>query len=236
MKTAAIFAVLAVATVACAEDPSTPSDHMKVYETCLETQCDQKTESGNSACNACMSACMSASYDCDPSSACDSSCSARECSDYDMSTCLEQGYKVVPANNPSSDVQAACDAVLQHVSTCGYTSPATYEDCARYASSESPDVAVPAYQCMAAVDCSSLGDGTSFAACAPPATTFGDDLCTALAASCPDQACSSDYRARLDDDAGWLRQDALDAARTCLTQPSCSETKQCLSTWVSAVE
>jgi hypothetical protein len=236
MKTAAIFAALAVSVVACADDPSTPSDHMKVYETCLETQCDQMTESGNSACNACMDACMSASYDCDPDSACSSSCSARDCSDYDRNTCIDQGYKVVEANDPSADIQSACQATLHHISSCGYQSNATSSDCSRYAANESPDVAVQAYQCMAAVDCGSLGDGTSLAACAPAPTTFGDDICNALASACPDQACSSDYQAELDADAGWLRSDALDAARSCLSQPSCSETRQCLSAWVSAVE
>ena len=236
MKTAAVLAALAVSVIACADDPSTPSDHMKISESCLKTQCDEMQDNGNSACNACMDACMSASYDCDPSSACDSSCSPRDCSDYDRNTCVDQGWKVVQANNPSSDVETACEATLQHISSCGYQSNATSSDCARYAANESADVAVSAYQCMAAVDCGSLGDGTSLAACAPPATTFGDDICNALATSCPNQACSSDYQAELDADAGWLRSDALDAARTCLSQPSCDETRHCLSAWVSAVE
>jgi hypothetical protein len=40
----------------------------------------------------------------------------------------------------------------------------------------------------------------------------------------------------IDQDAGWLRSDALDAARSCLSAPSCDETRNCLSTWISAVE
>jgi hypothetical protein len=236
MKTVAIFAAVAASVIACADDPTTPADHMKISEQCLKTQCDETQDDGNSACNACMDACMSASYDCDPSSACDFSCSPRDCSDTDRNTCVDQGYKVVQANNPSSDVLTACEAAIQHISSCGYQSNATASDCSRYAANESPEVAVPAYQCMASVDCGSLNDGTSLAACAPAPTTFGDDICSALATSCPDQACSSDYQSELDADAAWLRSDALDAARTCLSQPSCSETRQCLSAWVSAVE
>ena len=236
MKTVAIFAALAVSVIACADDPSTPSDHMKINEACLKTQCDENQDDGNSACNACMDACMGASYDCDPSSACEESCSPRDCSDSDRNTCVDEGWKVVQANDPSSDVESACESFLQHVSSCGYQSNATSSDCARYAANESPDVAVQAYQCMSAVDCGSLGDGTSLVACAPAPTTFGDEICNALATSCPNQACSSDYQAELDADAAWLRSDALDAARTCLSQASCDETRNCLSAWVSAVE
>jgi hypothetical protein len=236
MKSVVVFAAVAVSVIACADDPSTPSDHMKISESCLKTQCDELQDDGNSACNACTDACFSASYDCDPSSACEDSCSPRECSDYDQSTCADEGWKVVQANDPSSDVESACDAFLQHISSCGYQSNGTSADCSRYAANESPDAAVPAYQCMTQVACSSLGDTNTLAACNPPATTFGDDLCSALATSCPNAACSSNYQAELDADAGWLRSDALDAARTCLTQPSCDETRDCLSAWVSAVE
>ncbi len=237
MKTLALSAVLAfVTTAACAVDPSAPSDHMKIYETCLETQCDQYQQDGNSACSACESACFSASYDCDPSSACSTSCEPRDCSDYDRSTCVDQGYKVVLANDPDQAIKDACNAALGHIASCGYTSSATPSDCIRYAANESSDAAVPAYQCVAQLDCSSLTDPNATQACDPAPSTFGDDFCAALASACPDQACSSSRQSQLDADGAWLRPDALDAARSCLSQPSCKETSQCISAWISAVE
>lgn len=238
MKTAAVASMLAVAffTAACAEDPSTPTDHLKIYETCLQTQCDVYQQEGSSACSACESACFGASYDCDPDSACSESCSPRDCSDEDRNTCVDQGYQVVFANNPDPSIVDACNAALDHIASCGYESQATASDCSRYASTESADVAVAAYQCMAQVDCSAIGDGTSLVSCDPPAGTFGDELCANLANACPSEACSSDFQAELDADGAWLRPDALDAARSCLSQPSCDETSQCLSAWVKAVE
>lgn len=226
---------LALAASACTADPSTPSDHMKIYETCLETACDQLQESGNSACNACNSACFAASYDCDPSTACEESCSPRECDDGQRDECVEQGFKVVLADNPDPSVEKACEATLAHITSCGYSSQATASDCRRYASTEAPDTALAAYQCMAAADCSNLTD--SLAACDPTPGTFGDEICDALGSACPpEQACSSPFQAELDADGAWLRSDALDAARGCLSQPSCQETRDCLSQWTSAVE
>ena len=233
MKTLVIASVLALTAAACAVDPSTPTDHMKVYETCKQTQCDQLQEEGNSACNACESACFGASYDCDPSSACEESCSTRDCSDYDRSTCVDQGYEVVFANNPDPSIADACNAALSAIAACGYSTGTTAGDCARYAKTESADLAVPAYQCIAQLDCSVMTDASSMAACAPQPSTFGDDFCAALATSCQSQACDA---GTLDADAAWMRSDTLDAARSCLSAPSCDETSQCISAWLSAVE
>lgn len=233
MKTLAIASVLAFTAAACAVDPSTPTDHMKVYETCKQTQCDQLQEEGSSACNACESACFGASYDCDPSSACEESCSPRDCSDYDRSTCVDQGYEVVFANNPDPSISDACNAALAAIAACGYSTSTTADDCARYATTESVDLAVPAYQCIAQLDCSAMTDAATFAACAPQPSTFGDDFCAALATSCPSKACDAN---KLDADAAWMRSDALDAGRSCLSAPSCDETSQCISAWLSAVE
>lgn len=234
MKTTALCVCLALAAAACAVDPSTPTDHMKIYETCLKTQCDVNQEDGSSACSACESACFGADYDCDPSSACEDSCSPRDCSDYDKNTCVDQGFEVVQANNPSPDIESACNAVLAHVVDCGYSSNATAADCTRYASTQTADM-VQYYQCMAAVDCSAIGDGTSMASCAPPPATLGDELCGALADACPSNACSDSFQSTIDADAAWLRPDAIDAARSCLSQPGCQEKHDCLSAWESAV-
>ena len=236
MKTVALASILAFTAAACAVDPSTPSDHMKIYEGCKQTQCDVYQEDGSSECSACESACFGASYDCDPSSACDSSCSPRECSDYDRNTCVDEGWQVVPANNPSASIANECNAMLDHIASCGYTSSQTPSDCQRYAENEAADVVVPVYQCVAQLDCSALGDASSLAACDPAPATFGDDFCASLASACPSQACSSDLQTELDQDAAWLRSDALDAARSCLSATSCDETRSCLSTWISAVE
>lgn len=235
MKTLALFSLLAVCAAACAEDPSTPSDHMKVYQACLETRCDANQQSGTSACQACMSACSSASYDCDFTTACSASCSPRECSDYDESDCLEQGFKVVLPDNPSAEVLAACNRELARVADCGYSTSSTAADCARYAAVELPERAAN-YDCVAQLDCSSLTDHGALASCDPPASAFGDELCASLAAACPSNGCSSDRQALLDAEGAWVRPDALDAARTCLSQATCSDMADCLGHWVSAVE
>ncbi|HEY1958708.1 MAG TPA: hypothetical protein VGH28_23995 [Polyangiaceae bacterium] len=236
MKTLALASVLALSAVACSVDPSTPTDHMKIYETCKETQCDQMQEDGNSACHACEAACGAAAYDCNSESACQDSCSPRDCSDYDRNTCLDEGYEVTYADNPDPSVDDACNAMLSAISGCGYSAQQTASDCARYASNESADVAVPAYQCVAQLACSAMTDATAMAACNPQPTTFGDEICANLATSCPSETCGSSFQNEIDADAAWLRSDALDAARSCLSAPSCDEARQCLSAWVSAVE
>jgi hypothetical protein len=237
MKTllSAVAALFALPTVACAVDPSTATDQMQVYETCLETECDEMQQSASSECSACESACMSASYDCDPSSACEDSCSSRDCSDTDKSTCEEQGFKVTMPNNPSPDIDAACGRELAHITSCGYSTSMKPSDCTRYAASELPERASN-YDCVAQLDCSSLTDDSAMQTCDAPASTFGDDFCGSLATACPSNTCSSDRQAFMNAEGGWARPDALDAARSCLSQPSCDETADCISAWVSAVE
>ena len=232
----AVFAVaIALSAVACSgADPSVPSGSMQIYETCLETLCDQMQSHSSSNCSACESACLGASYDCDPSSACSSSCSSTSCSDYDKNTCVEQGYKVTLPNNPSADIAAACRRQLDHVASCGYTTSTTAHDCDRYAATELPDLA-SAYDCVAQIDCSSLADSAALAACGPAASTAGDDFCNALAGACS-QGCTSTQQDILNQAAAWVRPDALAALQTCLSQPSCDESSSCLSAWIAAVE
>jgi hypothetical protein len=230
-------ALLSVVTLplACADDPSKPSDQLKIYESCLQTVCDQVTQSGNDACSACTSACFAASYDCDPSTACSDSCASRDCSDSDKTTCLQPGYKVTFPNDPSQLVGDACNRAVSQFASCGYTGLST-SDCTRYAAVDIPSDAA-AFDCIANLDCGSFtADTVGQCIASVPSTTFGDAFCAQLASACPSNPCSSGDQSGLDADGAWLRQDALDAVSTCLQQSSCDETSQCLSAWRSAVE
>ncbi len=239
MKTNALLRCLPIATLvvtACADDPSQPSGNMKIYETCLQTMCDQMTQDQNQACSACTSACFNASYNCDPTTACSDSCSGGNCSDGSRAECNEYGFNVTLPDNPSPDVQAACSRELAHiVNDCGDSPSNDASACDRYAATEPAEMA-PYYDCVVALACASLTDATALQACNPPASTFGDDFCASLASACPSRTCPATQQASLDDDGAWVRSDALDAARSCLSQPSCGETQACISAWQAAVE
>ncbi len=229
---AAIPGLLAVACAAA--DPSVPSASMQIYETCLQTVCDQMQSDSSSNCSACESACFSASYDCDPSTACSDSCSTTQCSASDKTTCLQQGYKVTLPNNPSPDIAAACRRELDHITSCGYTTSMTASDCDRYAAVELSDLASD-YDCVAQLDCSSLTNDSAIAACGPAPSTVGDDFCGSFGGACS-TGCSSWQQTFLDQEGAWLRPDAIAALQTCLSQPSCDESSACLLAWINAVE
>lgn len=220
---------------ACAHDPSQPTGQLQIYETCLETECDQLVGDGNAACSACLDACANAAYDCDPTTACEESCSTRQCDEGEQSQCLEQGYKVTFADNPDPAIYRACEGMLSAFSSCGDTTQLGDSDCTRY-STVDPDSDVAIFDCIAQLDCGSVTSSSAIAGCYPPPSTWGDAFCSQLAQQCPSSACSSDTQAALDMDGATTRQDALDAAMTCLSQPSCDETTQCLSAWRAAVE
>lgn len=152
-------------------------------------------------------------------------------------TCSDYGcaYQVTLPNNPSPEVSAACDGMVAEITSCGYTSAVDTSACDRYAATEPADRASN-YDCVTQLPCSSLSDANALQGCDPPASTFGDDFCASLASSCPSSGCSSDVQSSLDSDGAWVRSDALDAAMTCLSQPSCDETTACISAWRLAVE
>jgi hypothetical protein len=221
--------------VACASDPSTPTAAMQIYETCVQTQCDAQTATNNSACSACTNACLNASYDCDPSTACTSSCAPTSCDGSEQSQCIEYGYEVTLPNNPSPDIDAACNRELAQIASCGYTTQTMPTDCDRYAATEIPSLA-SSYDCVAQLPCSSLTDTNALAACGPPTSTIGDAFCASFASACSAYSCSTADQAALDVDGAWVRSDALDALNTCLAQPTCDDTVSCIAAWRLAVE
>jgi hypothetical protein len=219
--------------IACADDPSKPTDKLQVYYGCLETMCAQQTQRQNDACNACSQACSSADYGCDPATACSDSCSPASCDD--PSACAQQGWTVTYPNDPSQAVADACNAALSTINACGYTLPGSMT-CDDYAAVDT-DAAASIFTCIAQLDCNSVADSTAVAACNQAApTTFGDALCSQWQQTCPNSPCTSDMQSALDADGAILREDALDAATSCLSAASCQDTLACLSTWRSAVE
>jgi hypothetical protein len=157
------------------------------------------------------------------------------CLQSEQSQCLEYGYAVMLPDNPSPDIDAACNRELAQIASCGYTTQTMPTDCDRYAATEIPSLA-SCYDCVAQLPCSSLTDTNALAACGPSTSTIGDVFCASFASACSAYSCSTADQAALDVDGAWVRSDALDALNTCLTQPTCDDTVSCLEAWRLAVE
>ncbi len=97
--------------------------------------------------------------------------------------------------------------------------------CRRFAKVERPELAT-AYDCMSKQPC-----GADSAACSPPSTTFGDEVC----AEDRCKFCSDDARKLLNMEGGWLRSDVQRAAMDCRKEEDCDDASACLDAWFAAV-
>ncbi len=203
---------------------------MKIRKGCLLTECVERQEKESDQCYACLQACSYASYDCDSSTACEFSCrESKPCSDWENDHCAEEGYEVTLPNNPSAEVQAACQRELDHIHDCGYDAPL---NCSLFAAIEMPNVA-PQYDCAASLSCEELTT-TKLQSCSLPPTTFGTEVCTAMSEICGDY-CSADLLEELNAEGAWYRADVRAAAVKCTKQAGCEDAASCLNAWKAAV-
>lgn len=204
---------------------------MKIRKRCLATECDVRMEDAAYACEACLDACFDGYQWCDPSTACDISCSTPSpCSDWEQK-CEIEGYEVTLPNDPSPEIAAACERMVAHVEACGYDTPGV--SCSTYAAVERPEVA-PLYDCVANLSCNDLMSEQAMAGCAGPTSTFGDQFCSAMSGVCGSY-CSSEEVAELDALGGWLRSDVTAAALWCTGQATCNEASACFWAWKEAI-
>jgi hypothetical protein len=234
MRTTALFA-LAVASFLFAGcgSKSPPPSEMSITKGCTKTACDERMQRDGDACSRCMNACLSADFDCDPSESCSISCGeSSTCTDNDRSTCVQQGFHVEPSQDKSDELATACQGAFAHVvDECHLTFGSNYTSsvCDTWARVERPERAAD-YDCITKVPC----DG-DFSQCGPAGTTFGDDLCTALAAKCPG-VCDSDRLKLLDLDGAWFRDDVAAAVNGCANQDACEDVRSCFEAWIAAVK
>lgn len=151
--------------------------------------------------------------------------SAKFCNRYGACSCSHQGFKATLPTTKSDAVAAACNKMLDRVSSCGGTTTVTSNDCEIWAKTEVPEV-VTNYECIAALPCED--DGTS---CERATTDFGQWLCDAMADLCGTEYCGDELRAGLDRTGGWLKESVRHAALRCAMQSTCSAGKECLAAW-----
>lgn len=210
-----------------------PGPRMKIRQGCLRTACQQRRSTEARQCSDCTSACFSAGYSCDVSSACEISCErSRACSAWEHEECVSEGFEVTLPNNPSPTVEAGCLRTRSAIEACGFEAVQSASDCARLAATSRPDVAA-AYECFVAASCGRWETG-DLAHCSLPGGDFGDRLCAGLAGLCG-EGCSDEARQTLNAETGWLRDDVIDAAMTCVEQASCDDALDCYDAWAAAV-
>ena len=233
LSAAAVLVTITASLAGCSSEGDHERTAMSVEKTCLQTQCDAKMRRDAEACSRCRSACFDAMdyYDCDPSSACKASCSDEptSCTDSDRTTCVQQGFTAKLADEPSAGVEAACVRFIDHFEACGKEHLHGSDICATWAKVQRPEAA-QAYDCAVAAGC----DGDT-SACSPPATTFGQEVCDAIDATCGEPQFGPNARAALDALSGWFRDDVLAAGRRCAAETSCGDAVECWTAWVNAL-
>ncbi len=234
----AVFALALAVLLPVSGCSTSNADAPKAIEkVCTKTACDEKMSRDDSSCSRCLDACTSASYDCDPSSACELSCSSNDaptCSDSERSQCVSQNFVVRVNDAPSSEVLAACNRMFDHLDSCKLEIPGkTRSICAVWAKAEKPENAAT-YDCVANKGCKDdLSD------CATPVTTLGDEFCS-VAATCKGtpmdmKSCQYFWGKDLNGNGTVWRDDVLALDKTCLGYASCDDLGSCHEAWKAAV-
>ena len=225
--TSSLVVVALVLSVGCSSR-SGMREQMQMTKACLQTRCDRRTSEASGYCDRCLSACTSASYDCNPSSACETSCGGHDvpCTDAERSECAETGFRAELPENIDSDLEAACNRARAHVAACGGQS-VDAEACSLAAKVERSDLQ-STYDCYANTPCD-----RGFSACEPKLTSFGDELCGVQKDSCS-PFCEGAMKATLNMEGAWLRGDVQQAARDCVGQASCLDAHDCFKAWYTA--
>lgn len=220
--------LLLPACTATVGGPPPSEAEVTIAETCARTACDSAQAASDSACDRCWDAaldvCLYTSY-CDPSGSCSYSCSYHGCSEYERSTCVENGFEVqLPDEDPA--LAKACVAAIEHLQSCGMSVPDP-SACHTYAKVERPS-RVAAYDCMAKLAC----DG-DFAACDVAVSTLGDTWCGTLEDTCGVK-CEKVARDQMNTGGAWWRDDAIAALNGCLA--SCNTAGKCGTAFLAAVK
>jgi len=234
------FALIASFVAACgssagdgassgAEDPPVvpeAPDVMRRSDVCIKDACT----ACEIACDECLSTCFEAMVGSGEVIDCHSSCSYSCSGDCTSScsgevACLESLPGFALPQHADKEIEAACDRAVARDQSCGETNLAN--DCAHYARIERPEV-VASYDCFSETPC---GEPTD--ACHPAATLLGDELCDVLTSACAVE-CDPEHVVALNTNAGWLRDDVIEALRTCWSD-SCTFVTDCVDAWWAQV-
>jgi len=208
---------------------------MKIRHGCLRTTCQQRLYEESQQCSDCTSACFSAGYSCDPSTACEISCSAsRPCSDWEREECISEGWEVTLPNNPSAAIEGACLRTRSAIQACGFEPVQSQSDCERVAKVVRSEMA-PIFECYVAATCDQWSAGDLGHCGVPTPWDFGDRFCAGIAGLCG-EGCSEEVRVALNAESGWWRDDVVAAGMRCAEQETCDAALDCYDAWLDAVE
>jgi hypothetical protein len=211
-----------------------PGPKMKVRHGCLRTACQQRLYRESQQCSDCTSACFSAGYSCDPTSACEISCSSSTpCGDWEREECISEGWEVTLPNNPSSAIEDACLRSRSAIRACGLESATSPADCERVAAIVRPEL-LPIYECHTTASCDQWSANELGHCGVPTPWNFGDRFCAAITGLCGD-GCSEEVRLSLNAESGWWRDDVVDAGMKCAQQDSCDSALDCYEAWMDAL-
>lgn len=205
---------------------------------CAETRCDQQVRSClaevRRRCDECWQIYQRLVLSGEiPISSCEASCNNRYCYDLcvpgERSECVRTGYRFsLPAADPA--VEAACRRAQDRSDRCGERG--VLGRCEINARVERPEAA-GAYDCVANTAC---GGSTDHCFAGLRSGTLGDEICARMDQVCGQpNRCGPDDRAAFNAWQGWLRDDVVQAARSCLSEPSCEQLHTCLSAWVDTL-
>ncbi len=233
-----ILAALALFPIACNAVPVTHPDlvgtssRMEHTETCYETRCQhftaecERTIAGG--CTTCEGGCVASGGSL---STCRAACGCNchlDCSDPVSQSCYRAAYTFRLSNNRNEALASACADATTRGARCNTRS--VDGDCDVIGRVERPELERN-YRCIAETPCGSTPD------CGDPvAGTLGDEIDDKQNAICSsaDRVYNADVRPYFNYLEPWLRDDSLEAIRTCLTAQSCQPFNACITAFLRA--